>query len=318
MGFWSAYRASLKGPEVEEHIDLVVHRPLGYVIARAAMRTPITPNQLTLIAIALGIAAGVTVVVPFSWHTQIAGVCLILSAAFDCADGMLARMRKCSSDLGRMLDGVADAVCIAAAVGGNLWLLLTRYRSSTWPCVLLVAATVATVYTSQLHTIAYDHYKNVYLRMTTPGSREGEDLDAALTRQEEARKKPMSLAQRLAFPVYLGYLRGQVDFIRRFDPATYARLADLPPYDAERAAIYRRHALPAMRLARGWFGFGSVIFGLAFFDLLGRPDIFVAVRLVVYNAIFWLWFAPLQRRASREAFREMGLAAPGAEAVATT
>jgi len=34
MGFWSRYRASLKPLEVEEPIDIFVHRPIAYVAAR--------------------------------------------------------------------------------------------------------------------------------------------------------------------------------------------------------------------------------------------------------------------------------------------
>jgi hypothetical protein len=38
---------------------------------------------------------------------------------------------------------------------------------------------------------------------------------------------------------------------------------------------------------------------------LGRPDIYLAIRLVLMNAVFWLWFRPMQRRASENTRREI-------------
>ena len=46
-GFWSGYWQSLKSLDVEEPIDLYVHRPLAYLLARALLPTPISPNWVT-------------------------------------------------------------------------------------------------------------------------------------------------------------------------------------------------------------------------------------------------------------------------------
>src|SRR5258708_37219245 len=92
----------------------------------------------------------------------------------------------------------------------------------------------------------------------------------------------------------------------KFGPFTSARLTLFPPFDARRAAIYRELAGAPMRLWRNVFGFGSMVFGLAVFNAIEHPEIYLVYRLVVLNAIFYLYLRPSQRPASREAFRKMG------------
>ena len=55
----SAYRATLKSADTEEHIDLAFYRPIGYAWACLARRLGVTPNAITIASIFLGIGAGV-------------------------------------------------------------------------------------------------------------------------------------------------------------------------------------------------------------------------------------------------------------------
>src|SRR5258706_12046514 len=107
MGFWLGYRASLKPLEVEEPIDVYIHRPLSYLLARACFRLPISPDFITLSSIVFGLASAAALLATFPHHLQVGGLLLFGSAVLDCADGQLARMRGTSSMFGRMLDGVA-------------------------------------------------------------------------------------------------------------------------------------------------------------------------------------------------------------------
>jgi hypothetical protein len=54
----------------------------------------------------------------------------------------------------------------------------------------------------------------------------------------------------------------------------------------------------------GLFGVGSLVFGLAFFNAIQRPDWFMWYRALGLNAVFLLYLLPAQRRASRVALRE--------------
>lgn len=301
-----AYRASLKSIDVEEPIDLFVHRPLAFVVAKLAERTPLTPNHLTLISMSLGLVAGVVLLRSPVGPAPLAGALLFSSQVIDCSDGMLARMRKSSSEIGRMLDGVADVITLTAAVAGATWMLVRSHPSPSWLPFAMVIGAALTSYTSSLHTSAYDHYKNLHLALTV-GSRE-EDLDQALARHRAASARPMPLAHRIIYWIYLGFLKQQVQLLAWFDPSTTARYSSLPAHDPRVAAAYRRHNGRLLDVWRSLFGLGSVVFGFALFTALGHLEIYLFYRLVVLNAVFFGWLMPAQRRASRAIAHEIGLA----------
>lgn len=306
-GFWAGYWKSLKPLDVEEPVDVWIHRPLAYVLAKVLYPTPISPNLVTLISILFGVLGGTCFVAQFPYHMLLGGLAIFTSAVFDCADGQLARMRGTSSAFGRMLDGAADMVVSVAAVGGAIWVIWSKFHTPTWLGLVALGLCVATAVTGSFHTGMYDQYKNVYLRLTSPSFKEGEDLESALERRDERER---SLAARLAWPIYLFYVSSQTKYVRGFDPFTSARLALFPSYDAERAAIYQEHCGRLMRIWRTWFGFGSLVFGIALFSALDLIEVYMLLRLTLLNAFFYGYMRPRQRRASQAAFSEMGLRLP--------
>jgi hypothetical protein len=163
--------------------------------------------------------------------------------------------------------------------------------------------------TSSFHTTMYDHYKNLFLRLTGP-YQEGEDFEAARARYDAADRSSLSFVAKVCYPIYLFYLKSQRDYVLKFDPYTSARLTMFPPYEAGRAAIYREHAGGLMKIWRSLFGFGSMVFGLALFNALTHPEYYLVYRLVILNAIYYFYLRGSQRRASREAFRNMNLVLP--------
>jgi hypothetical protein len=242
----------------------------------------------------------------FPYHMPVAGICIFLSAVADCADGQLARMRGTSSALGRMLDGAADFIVSIAVVGGGACVVLQSHSKTILEFLLFAAAVAVTGVTGSFHTASYDHYKNLFLRLTHPKYQEGEDLETARARHAQSNPR-QSIWVRAAWPIYLFYLKSQVDFIHGYDPYTSCRLNSMPPYAPERAAIYAKHNAPMMRQWRMLFGFGSLTFGLAvatFFNLLG---VYLILRGVLLNLWYFAYMMPQQRKASNKAFSEMGL-----------
>lgn len=309
MGFWSGYRATLKSLEVEEPIDVYVHRPLAYVLARGLYPLPVSPNLVTALSIVAGMASAVVLLLSFTHHMQVAGLLLFTSAVLDCADGQLARMRKSSSVFGRMLDGSADFFTVGSVAPATLIVMCRTETTTLWSSVTLIVLTGIMVVTTSFHTTMYDHYKNVFLKLTGPYG-DTDDYEAAVGRRDSARSGRLSWVMRVCYPIYLFYLKSQRDYVLRFDPYTSARLTLFPPFDPERAAIYRACAGPAMRTWRNWFGFGSLVFELALCIALEHPELLVLFRLLVLNAIFYLHLRPAQREASRTAFPRMNLALP--------
>ena len=301
-GYWQ----SLKPREVEEPIDVWVHRPIAFLLAKALYPTTVSPNAVTLMSIVLGLTALGCMVSGFAHHMPVAGLCIFLSAVFDCADGQLARMRKTSSALGRMLDGVADLVVTIAVVGGGAVVVLRAHFGVWWEFALCALAIAVTGVTGSFHTASYDHYKNLFLRMTNPRYQEGEDLQTALARHSASRAQD-SMWMRVAWRIYLFYLPSQMNYIRRFDPYTTCSWNQLPSYSPEMAVVYAKHNAGMMRQWRTWFGFGSLVFGVAIATATNLLGLYLVLRGLLLNLWYFGYMMPKQRAASREAFRELGI-----------
>ena len=118
MNWLEEYKTSLKMPEVEEIIDLILYRPLAFLLVIAIYHTKIKPDHLTLAAMTMGIIGGCF----YSFGTQptciIGAVFYILFNILDCSDGQLARIKKNGSSIGRLLDGIADYIAAIAVYLG--------------------------------------------------------------------------------------------------------------------------------------------------------------------------------------------------------
>ena len=306
VGFWERYKSSLKPLAVEEPIDVAWHRLLGYALARACMPTPISADAVTVGAIFIGLLSGLALAIPFAHHMLVGAALCTLSAVFDCADGQLARMRKKSSNFGRMLDGVSDTVVMAAIVSGAVVHLLQKGEPWWfWP----FAAATAPICT--FHFGHYDHYKNLYLRLTEEKFREGEDLEQALeSRRKDIEKNPPNILMRFAWWLYIYYVSSQNNYIHATDPYTSTRYGLMPGYDRKNAVIYQKHALGPMRIWRSFFGLGTHVFVFSILAALDQLEWYVVFRFGVLNVLnygFMVWW---QRRASKAAFEEMGLRLP--------
>ncbi len=283
MGRLDGYKATLKPLAVEEPIDVFWHRLAGYFIARVSYPTPISADALTVFAILIGVLAGAAIA--FN-HMIAAAVLLELSAAFDCADGQLARMRKRSSEFGRMLDGVSDSLVMAATFLGTM----VHFATTGAPVWMIGLAAIAAP-TCSFHFAWYDHYKNIYLRMTGSSFREGEDPESARARYAAFGSRRLVL--RFVWWVYLRYVSGQAWLLRWSDPHTRY---DRPPREVPAA-------LGPMRVWRSLYGLGTHIFLFSVACAFDRIDLYLIFRVGVLNAFAFLLLLPWQRRISREMFR---------------
>lgn len=310
MSLIDSYKKSLKPLDVEEPIDVWVHRPLAYLLALALYPTPVSPNAVTMCSIACGLAAGVCLInQDIAHHMAWAGLFIFLSAVVDCADGQLARMRRTSSNLGRMLDGMADGIVSIVIVAGGAVQILREHSDSLLESVGFSLLIVLTAATGSLHTGSYDHYKNLFLRVTNEKYQEGEDMVTAVARKAREGSDKTFL-QRLVWWVYLSYFNTHDRFGLWFDPYTTRRINSLPPFDAERARIFRQHNSGVMRMWRGLFGFGSMVFGFAVFAAIDALDWMIVLRGIGLNLVYFGWLMPRQRKASRDGFAAIGIDAP--------
>lgn len=117
----------------EQVFPLVRH--LSYRLTPILLKTPLTPNQITIISLLLGLACAACFTVG-NWIAGIlGGMFLLASYTFDNCDGEVARIKKLSSEFGAKLDDMSDWIVDASffaalgygttqASGQQFWLWL--------------------------------------------------------------------------------------------------------------------------------------------------------------------------------------------------
>jgi phosphatidylglycerophosphate synthase len=305
-GFWAGYWQSLKSLDVEEPVDVYVHRPLAYLLARALLPTPVSPNLVTIASMVIGVSGAYLILVDTPYHFQWAGLCVFLSTVFDCADGQLARMRKTSSVIGRMLDGTADVIVTAAiTVAAAIWLFHKYGAQNPWLGWAAVLFTIVAGVATSIQTTLFDHYKTVFMKMAVPGFKEAESYPEARRRYEA--EKSFTPVTRLAWALYLQFVGNQSATVRKFDPHTVTEFSILGDYDPARAQIFREHMAGVMGTWRRWFGYGSLMMGITLALLVELPEYYLLLRLTVFGVVFYGPLLRRQRRASESAFRALGV-----------
>ena len=298
------FASVIKSREVEDPINLWVHRPLAYAFVALVYRTPVTPNQITFLAVVVGLMAAACFYVGTP-AAMVAGGCLLWSSAIlDGADGILARAKRMFSDAGRSLDGASDAVVAASTVGMGFYHVWVQRHDLLELALMPIALGLSLV-----HVYSYDYYKEAFLQHTNPswnGAPERvSDIEARLERMIAARD-PWPLV--VSTQMHVGVLTSQQRVVRWTNPA--AQRAGLQfPVNEESVAIYRKYNTGLMQL---WAAISLAphSYGMAICAMFDRLDIYLWLRVVLANllfviALFW------QRRATRrtrEALSHAGLA----------
>jgi hypothetical protein len=149
--------STLKSMETEEFIDIYFYRPIGYWWALFFNKRRVTPNQITIAAIFIGIASGICFYFNELW-IKILGIFLLIWAnSYDSADGQLARMTGQKSELGRILDGVCGVLWFV-----SIYISLILNLFPLWEGYILVLALFAGL-CHGMQTRMADYYRNIHL-----------------------------------------------------------------------------------------------------------------------------------------------------------
>lgn len=297
------FKSVLKSREVEDPINLWFNRPLAYAFVALVYRTPLTPNQVTVLSIVVGAAAAACWWVGSPSAMLWGGVLVWASAILDGADGILARAKQQFSDLGRALDGSADlvvALLVALAASRHLWV---KHHS-----LLLLALVVPIVVTTVMQIHLYDYYKESFLLRTRP------DWNGVPERIADVRARIAGLessrapwVHRRVMRLYLDLIVGQTRIVSLIDPAG-SRESLTFRVSPQSTADYRRFNLGPLRV---WTALSlaphSYLF--AIFGMFDRLDLYLWLRLIGGNSLFVLAIA-WQRYASartRAALDDAGL-----------
>ncbi|MDR4505584.1 MAG: CDP-alcohol phosphatidyltransferase family protein [Candidatus Scalindua sp.] len=99
-------------------LDKYIIRRISRCISRLSLKTPVTPNQVTIISLVLGLLSGFFFSFGEFTYGISGGVLYFLSVIFDQCDGEIARLKYMESESGRILDIITDTVVNAAIVVG--------------------------------------------------------------------------------------------------------------------------------------------------------------------------------------------------------
>ena len=123
MKGWAIYLATRK--KNDQLFNTYFMRPIAGFVVAIAGRTPITPNQLTLVSLIFMVAgAALMIALPEPSGAWIAVAVMMASYLFDCCDGMLARHKKIASKQGHLFDFFTDeskALLVIGSLGVRMW-----------------------------------------------------------------------------------------------------------------------------------------------------------------------------------------------------
>ncbi|MBN2424066.1 MAG: CDP-alcohol phosphatidyltransferase family protein [Calditrichaceae bacterium] len=202
MKLFEEYKRSLKHIEAEEPLDLFFYRIVSFIFVKIILPLPITPNQLSMAALVMGIISAVFYGIGGSEALIAAGVFYSLYYLFDLSDGQVARLKKNGTRVGRIIDGIADYVThVSIFIGLGIGLGNT---AETWILVII------TLICLMAHVVLFDFYRSRYLEYTIGEvSLYGDDLVQFQEEYEQMKTEGGHYFDRFVFAVYLKYLSMQ-------------------------------------------------------------------------------------------------------------
>ncbi|MDR0683040.1 MAG: CDP-alcohol phosphatidyltransferase family protein [Dysgonamonadaceae bacterium] len=203
MSTSTVLESTLKSTDTEDFVDIYFYRPTGYQGALFFRKSGITPNQITLISIFIGIASGICFYFT-DLRINVLGIFLLIGVnILNSAHRQLARMTGQKSALGRILDricGIFRFVPIYIAITCRLW--------PEWNIWILIL-TLFSGYCHTSQTALADYYRNIHLLFLK--GKNGNKLDNSMILYRNYKKLSWTKKPVLKFfqLIYLNYTEKQ-------------------------------------------------------------------------------------------------------------
>ncbi|MCK4607317.1 MAG: CDP-alcohol phosphatidyltransferase family protein, partial [candidate division Zixibacteria bacterium] len=148
---------NLSKPDDDGFIAHYLNRPISRRISEIAVRTPISPNGISMIGFAISVVGAVMFSLGGHVWTILAGLVIQLASIVDGCDGEIARLRFQSSKFGgwfdTILDRYADTVVVAGVAFGY-W--LTHPHPAVWlGAIFALTGFILASYTKKEFVIRY-------------------------------------------------------------------------------------------------------------------------------------------------------------------
>jgi phosphatidylglycerophosphate synthase len=270
--WFSEYKQSLKMAEVEEAIDLFFYRPLAFLLVKSIYKTKITPDQLTIGAMVLGLTGGFFYAFGLR-QTSIAGaIFYILFIVFDCSDGQLARLKKNGTKIGRLLDGIADYIVVAAIYIG---FAIGYAEKGRQPFTLLVVLALSGL-SITIQSLLVDYYRTRFLDIVLNHTNTFKDgINEYRTEYLKLKKQKGKWLERNIILIYLFYSKVQRSVIGKRKRESPINVSTQDYYKKNRAMI-RLWLIMGPSAIRTW---------LIVCSFIGRFEIYFWITIVVFNIL---------------------------------
>lgn len=279
------FKVSLKHSIFDETLTLYILRPIAFIFVKLLYPTNVTPNQVSLMSIIVGVISGFFFSRGDLTSFIIAGSLYFFCLVLDCVDGMIARLKKNGTAVGRIIDGVADyivgvAVYVGLGIGFSKGIVsIDFWTYSTW--LLLTVSAVSHIF----HAMIVDYYRVEFMSHGL-GKVTSVWEEKKIFTQEMKRIKHMKgkWLDKILIAVYLGYSHLQI-----------FRMKKTEIYD--RDAYFQANKL--MILLWFWIGPTAHIFVLIVSAILFRPIIFFIYTIGIanlYMLILWIIQVKIKQR----------------------
>lgn len=304
VALFNEFKSSIKSPDTEEKLDLVLYRPVGFLMAKIANALSMTPTMLSLMGLYIGLLASY-----YYFKSQnnsaliVAGFYFVLSGIFDSADGQLARISNQTTKVGLVLDGICDSIVTIAVYAACAWPFILSYGN--FFAILVCVA----LYLHSCQCAILDFYHREYLYFGygkienetywNPGINDGiQNIENSVGVE--------NLMNRLR----LTWIKKQQVLTSRSDSQRRAMrnylLSGVPAEREEFMEVYKRNnlwLLPFWRL----IGVNAHTVLIIIFMFMHRFDIYlITFDLVIFNLIIFM-VGVMQKKADQKLFAELKL-----------
>ena len=278
MSWFAEYKKSLKRQEVEEYFDLFFYRPLAFLFVKLIYNTTITPNQITIAAIFIGLSSGFVYSLGTPFYYSLGALLFMIYNIVDCSDGMLARLKKNGTHAGRIVDGLADYISTAAVFLGIAFGFANQQNNPFYWWILLLATATSNIIQSAL----VDYYRNRFLDYVLQRkSTFDEGMDAFREEYQAIKNVKGKWFDRFIISCYFQYSALQRRLTAKKKKAKLFKATPEEYYKKNKAAV------------RVWVSIGPTaqITVLMICSVINRFDIFCWTMLIGFNsiaAIMWI------------------------------
>jgi hypothetical protein len=278
MSWYSEYKSSLKGYDVEELLDIFFYRPMSFLFVKLIYSTDITPNQISIVSMLFGILTGVM----FGFGTYqffiFGAVALLISNVLDCADGQLARLKKNGTGIGRIIDGFIDYITgLSIYVGIGIGLSI-----ATGDYLYVWVITAIGGFSRVLQNMMFDNFRNRYLANVYD---KGSNLDKEI--EEYTRLKRI-----------IDKTKGR--YVEKFLVNIYIKYASVQNKTAKdekmniSSEVYKSKNIILLR-AWSWIGSTTHLTAVMIACVLNRVDLYLWVTFTLGNLLL-LTFYIIQKK----------------------